>query len=227
VIAAKPEASDRQIAKQVKADHKTVGSVRAEREATGELSPVEKRTGADGKARKQPAKKRKRRRTYVVENDAARREFEQFEAEEAQNKAEAERLVGLIATDQARALHEFFKRLGHIHAGWHLEGALCCLLGASAPANAGDPEAETHIIKSDSGEYLVMVDCCTTLGSYPSHDAALAAYQHYQRNPEAFTRVGKTAPVENAPPPEVGAEIMKAKMAALDDGLDIPEPATA
>jgi hypothetical protein len=40
VIAAKPEASDRQIAKQVKADHKTVGSVRAEREATGELSPV-------------------------------------------------------------------------------------------------------------------------------------------------------------------------------------------
>jgi hypothetical protein len=58
VIAAKPEASDRQIAKQVKADHKTVGSVRAEREATGELSPVEKRIGADGKARKQPAVKK-------------------------------------------------------------------------------------------------------------------------------------------------------------------------
>jgi hypothetical protein len=28
---------------------------------------------------------------------------------------------------------------------------------------------------------------------------------------------------DNAPPPEVGAEIMRAKMAALDDGLDVPE----
>jgi hypothetical protein len=55
VIAAKPEASDRQIAKQVKADHKTVGAVRKAKEATGEVSPVEKRVGADGKARKQPA----------------------------------------------------------------------------------------------------------------------------------------------------------------------------
>src|SRR5262249_45092123 len=44
--------------KQVKADHKTVGAVRKAKEATGELSPVEKRVGADGKARKQPAKKK-------------------------------------------------------------------------------------------------------------------------------------------------------------------------
>jgi hypothetical protein len=56
VIAAKPEASDRQIAKQVKADHKTVGAVRKAKEATGEVSPVEKRVGTDGKVRKQPAK---------------------------------------------------------------------------------------------------------------------------------------------------------------------------
>jgi hypothetical protein len=59
VIAAKPEASDRQIAKQVKADHKTVGAIRKKKEATGEISPVEKRTGADGKVRKQPARKAK------------------------------------------------------------------------------------------------------------------------------------------------------------------------
>ncbi len=58
VIAAKPEASDRRIAKQVKADHKTVGAIRRAKESTGEVSPVAKRVGADGKARKQPAKKK-------------------------------------------------------------------------------------------------------------------------------------------------------------------------
>jgi hypothetical protein len=57
LIAAQPEKSDRQIAKQVKADHKTVGAVRKAKEATGEISPVEKRVGADGKARKPPARK--------------------------------------------------------------------------------------------------------------------------------------------------------------------------
>jgi len=61
VIAAQPEKSDRQIAKQVKADHKTVAKARKQAEATGEASPVEKRTGADGKTRKQPAKKADRK----------------------------------------------------------------------------------------------------------------------------------------------------------------------
>jgi hypothetical protein len=36
-----------------------VGKVRKAKEATGEVSPVDKRVGADGKARKQPAKRRK------------------------------------------------------------------------------------------------------------------------------------------------------------------------
>jgi len=53
VIKAKPEASDRTIAKQVKRDHKTVAKIRKELESTGEVSPVETRVGADGKARKQ------------------------------------------------------------------------------------------------------------------------------------------------------------------------------
>jgi hypothetical protein len=57
LLKAQPEKSDRQIAKEAKADHKTVGAVRKAKESTGEISPVEKRTGADGKARKQPAKK--------------------------------------------------------------------------------------------------------------------------------------------------------------------------
>jgi hypothetical protein len=58
VLKAKPEASNRQIAKQVKADDKTVATVRRELEATAEIPQLEKTTGADGKAR---TTKRKRR----------------------------------------------------------------------------------------------------------------------------------------------------------------------
>jgi hypothetical protein len=57
LIKAQPEKSDREIAREAKVDHVTVGKVRKAKEATGEVSPVERRTGADGKARKQPAKK--------------------------------------------------------------------------------------------------------------------------------------------------------------------------
>jgi hypothetical protein len=58
VLKAKPEASNRQIAKQVKADDKTVGKVRRELEATADIPQLDKTTGADGKAR---TTKRKRR----------------------------------------------------------------------------------------------------------------------------------------------------------------------
>jgi hypothetical protein len=71
IIKAKPEASDRAIAKQVKRDHKTVANVRRTMESTGEVSPVEKRVGADGKKRKKPAKKR------PVETNQERRDREE------------------------------------------------------------------------------------------------------------------------------------------------------
>jgi ParB-like chromosome segregation protein Spo0J len=71
VLKAKPEASNRQIAKQVKAHHTTVGTVRAEMESTGEISQLDKTTGADGKKRKKPAKKR------AVETDQERRDREE------------------------------------------------------------------------------------------------------------------------------------------------------
>jgi hypothetical protein len=58
VLKAKPETSNRQIAKQVKADDKTVGKVRRELEATAELPQLEKTIGADGKARKPPGRRR-------------------------------------------------------------------------------------------------------------------------------------------------------------------------
>jgi hypothetical protein len=54
-LKAEPEQSDRAIAKQVQADHKTVGTVRAEIERRGEIPHVEVRT--DTKGRNQPATK--------------------------------------------------------------------------------------------------------------------------------------------------------------------------
>jgi hypothetical protein len=57
VLKAKPEASNRKIAKQTKADHKTVAAVRGDLESTGEIPQLEKTTGADGKQRKLRAKK--------------------------------------------------------------------------------------------------------------------------------------------------------------------------
>jgi hypothetical protein len=59
VLKATPGKSNRQIAGQVKADDKTVGKVRRELEATAEIPQLEATTGKDGKARKQPIKKKR------------------------------------------------------------------------------------------------------------------------------------------------------------------------
>jgi hypothetical protein len=55
LLKVKPETSNRQIATQVKVDHKTVATVRKEKEARGEIPHVPTRT--DTKGRKQPVKK--------------------------------------------------------------------------------------------------------------------------------------------------------------------------
>jgi nucleotidyltransferase/DNA polymerase involved in DNA repair len=51
VLKAKPETSNRTIAKQVKADDKTVAKVRADLESTAEIPQLEKTVGKDGKQR--------------------------------------------------------------------------------------------------------------------------------------------------------------------------------
>src|SRR5262249_13311116 len=58
LLKAKPEQSNREIAKQAKSSHKKVGKMRAKLESTGALPQLEKTTGADGKARKQPTKRK-------------------------------------------------------------------------------------------------------------------------------------------------------------------------
>ena len=49
LIKATPEKSDREIARQAKVDHKTIGKQRKKMESGGELSPTAKRTGKDRK----------------------------------------------------------------------------------------------------------------------------------------------------------------------------------
>src|SRR5262245_6468475 len=58
LVAAQPEKSDRELAKQAGVSHPTIAKARRTAEATGKALPVEKRIGADGKARKQPARKK-------------------------------------------------------------------------------------------------------------------------------------------------------------------------
>ena len=67
VLVANPAKSDREIAKAVRVDHKKVGRVRKRAEATGAVAPVEKRTGADGKERKPPAKRMSKAKLTNVE----------------------------------------------------------------------------------------------------------------------------------------------------------------
>jgi hypothetical protein len=60
VLKAKPEASDRQIAKQTKTSPTTVGKIRKESEASGDVSKLDTRN--DTKGRKQPASKPARKK---------------------------------------------------------------------------------------------------------------------------------------------------------------------
>jgi hypothetical protein len=62
VLKAKPGESNRKIAKQVKADDKTVAKVRRDLESTAEIPQLEKTTGGDGKQRKKRADTAERNR---------------------------------------------------------------------------------------------------------------------------------------------------------------------
>jgi hypothetical protein len=73
LLKAKPEQSNRTIAKQVKADHKTVGTVRENLESRGEIPHTETRT--DTKGREQPAKKKQEPR----ESESERTETQESE----------------------------------------------------------------------------------------------------------------------------------------------------
>jgi hypothetical protein len=113
LIAAEPTKSDRAIARETGTSHPTVAKVRREAEATGKVLPVAKRTGKDGKKRKQPAKRRRAKHSPTVQSaiDAINATLPKLEAEQnkmaalKQEIAEHEQViaVGVPAAEQPAA----------------------------------------------------------------------------------------------------------------------------
>jgi hypothetical protein len=104
LLAAQPEKSDRQIAKETKTDHKTVGKRRAAQAANGEIPHKTERTEASG--RKARVRKPGKRPAYY---DAAV-SAETLEQEEIKRKAEQvkEQFQEQARQAGARPAHEFF-----------------------------------------------------------------------------------------------------------------------
>jgi hypothetical protein len=117
VLKTEPGKSDRQIAETVKASPTTVGTVRKEMEATGQLSKLDSsvRKGADGKERKQPAKKPPTRAEIRARRKA------KHEAARVRREAAAQRREIEIATGKAAAMEfavELRDRIGAENFGW-------------------------------------------------------------------------------------------------------------
>jgi|SRR5262245_10978406 len=122
LVAAQAEKADRVLAKQAGVSHPTIAKARQAAEATGKALPVDKRVGADGKARKQPARKGWSKERYKRHRAAKKTDAEQEEADKKEcialwrkvQQAEAEKEAKLAAadTDAAdREADEFVKHL--------------------------------------------------------------------------------------------------------------------
>jgi hypothetical protein len=137
VLKAKPQTSDRQIGEMLKTDHKTVASVRRKKEATGEISPVRKRTGADGKARKQPTTKP----TYVP-TPAQKAELEAM----SKHQDDIDRLHDLIL-DKARPqqIAEAIINVMGMAKATQVATALVALVSKAKAANGHAKQAEEHV----------------------------------------------------------------------------------
>jgi hypothetical protein len=153
--------SDRAIAAEMKTNKNTVSRLRkkaekatvsietvGEAEATVPIGTVEKRVGKDGKARKQPAKEKRKPKAKREEADKAEcvalwQKVQQAEAEiEKQAAATARRLVvGL--PDVAREINEFTD-----DHWWPFMEALARELKSAKHENAADPEASAEAMKA-------------------------------------------------------------------------------
>jgi hypothetical protein len=200
VLAATPEKSDRSIAKEIVVSPTTVGAVREEATVqSGQLNaPEPKRVGADGKARRRPAKTAKKADRKARERREAERckaEHEQFLIELAAAEAEAERL----AADLIAALDRNLAQRLHAHLGegiW-LKEALGRGLGLKPEGNgADDPQASADQRKAE----------------FAKLDST---------EPEAVTAVSTAEPVTTA---VAGPDAIEARGAVLAAGRDVGEP---
>jgi hypothetical protein len=224
VIAAKPEASDRQIAKQVKVNHKTVGAARAEMEATGEIPQLNKTVGADGKSRKRPAKKSDAAAAAARVKAAAKRvvvknlEVEEAIREEDAKEAEAKAKATQLAVDLKTADRSLAERV-LAYLSWEagnpedledaLRAALCAQTAPGAAAAAGVAIEQPKPDTADTPQ--------------PKKRGRPKGRKNKPKLATATTDAPPQRGEDNAPSPEVGAEKMKAAFAAMeDDGLTLP-----
>jgi DNA-binding transcriptional regulator YhcF (GntR family) len=104
VLKAKPETSDRVIAKQTKVDHKTVGKARTKLESTGEIPQTEKTFGADGKARAKKKKASAKKKLTKLDSVATPRVAETQVISAERRRAEMAALdSGEVSADEGRA----------------------------------------------------------------------------------------------------------------------------
>jgi len=163
LVARAPEKSDRQIAKEVGVDHKTVASARAKGEDVGKIPHVETRT--DTKGRKQPAKKAAGNTSKSDKQTqghwppaAAARPPKKTRPEEAKSldadaEAFAAKLVTQLDDATARVLHRQLCTV--LYTGellWRLAEALGRKLKAEGfdadEGNGVDPEASAEAMKA-------------------------------------------------------------------------------
>jgi ribosomal protein L29 len=164
-ITENPNKSDRAIAAEIGVSDRTVNRARG---STATHDAVEKRVGADGRARKQPA-----------------------------------RPAGLPADDVGQTI---------VRASLH----------NFAARTAADDRLAEKLRKAQ----LKIIGLESEVEDLKAENARLRAELAKQGMPKpARGRPpgSKNKPKTPAPVPEVSAEVMKAKMAALDDGLDIPD----
>jgi ParB-like chromosome segregation protein Spo0J len=181
LVKASPEKSDRTLAKEGGTTHPTIAKARKQAEATGKALPVEKRTGADGKVRKQP----------IAHKPAPLQSDPKKEMAEINTLyAEAER----YGQEAISGMKELVDQIRKCPRQWR---------------------AKLFVLLWDNfRDELIKAQTVSIEKALPNH---------FTRKPKSPPAEDTAAPPQcggdNAPPPEVGAEIMKAKLAALDDGI--------
>jgi hypothetical protein len=209
LLKAQPQKSDRQIAETVKASPTTVGVVRREIESTvqsGQLPP--KRIGADGKARKRPAKKKGREQRAKRFEDGRPK----LTADEISQIA-----YKLIQLDIGLA-----RELNRV------------LWQGGAERLMSDLNTGIEIESADSNCDGVAAGSASTEAAQPKKRGRPKGSKNKPKPPPAEdAAVSPPRDGENADTAEASAEAMKAQFAEMEsaelpplnneDGLDIPE----
>jgi ParB-like chromosome segregation protein Spo0J len=225
LVKASPEKSDRQLAKEAGTTHPTIAKARKQAEATGKALPVEKRTGADGKARKQPRRGTRLERELNQIRELAAAPAMRAEALAMPTEEEAEESYQETLYDQACLILESMADATRQKFFAHLKGKYLNALGKPiSPSYDPKWKRRTPLISINRLRVKppkIADPLPQDIGN--EHIKEWDALEPADEHVIDYYSVMEEAAFSNAPRPDVSAETMKAKIAALDDGLDIPE----